>query len=124
MNLTFLNRAVVRENHPMPVAEHILGQMAGAKYFSKLDCVNGFWQVYSLSKESQLLTTFITPFGKFCFLRLPFGILLFTLARRPRNTIKNKISRILEGLDGVIIRMIFLFGEQLVRNTILAFGKY
>ena len=40
---------------------------------SKLDANAGFWQV-KLSKESALLTTFITPFGRFCFNRLPFGI--------------------------------------------------
>lgn len=59
VDLIFLNRAVTRENHPIPVVEHTLGQMPGAKYFSKLDC--RFWQV-PLSKESQLLTIFITPF--------------------------------------------------------------
>ncbi|RLU18028.1 hypothetical protein DMN91_010270 [Ooceraea biroi] len=38
VDLTFLNLAVARENHPMPVVEHTLGQMSGAQYFSKLDC--------------------------------------------------------------------------------------
>ena len=41
--------------------------------FSKLDTISGFWQV-SLSKESRLFTTFITPQGCFCFNKLPFGI--------------------------------------------------
>jgi len=36
VDLTHLNRAVARENHPMPVVKHILDQMPGAKYFSKL----------------------------------------------------------------------------------------
>ena len=34
---------------------------------------SGFWQK-PLHEESQLLTTFITPFGRFCFTRFPFGI--------------------------------------------------
>lgn len=96
VDLTFLNRAVVRENHPMPAVEHTLGQMPEAKYFSKLDCVSGFWQV-PLSEESQLLTTFITlPFGRFCFLRLPFGI-----SSAPEHY-QKRISRIVEGFEGVI----------------------
>ena len=41
--------------------------------FSKLDANSGFWQI-GLSPESAKLTTFITPFGRFCFNRLPFGI--------------------------------------------------
>ena len=31
------------------------------------------WQI-PLSRESALLTTFITPYGRYCFYRLPFGI--------------------------------------------------
>lgn len=95
MNLTFLNRAVERENHPMPAVEHTLGQMPGAKYFSKLDCVSGFWQV-PLSEESKRLTTFITPYGRFCFQRLPFGI-----SSAPEHY-QKRISRILENLEGVV----------------------
>jgi len=41
--------------------------------FRKLDANAGFWQI-RLSKESSLLTTFKTPYGRFCFNRLPFGI--------------------------------------------------
>lgn len=50
-----------------------LAQLAGAKVFSKLDANSGFWQI-PLSKKSQLLTTFVTPFGRYCFNKLPFGI--------------------------------------------------
>ncbi|CAG7825305.1 unnamed protein product [Allacma fusca] len=45
--------------------------MAGAVMFSKLDQNNGFWQA-KLNANSKLLTTFITPFGKYCYLRVPF----------------------------------------------------
>ena len=41
--------------------------------FSKLDTNSGFWQI-GLSPVSVKLTTFITPFGRFCFKHLPFGI--------------------------------------------------
>lgn len=46
--------------------EHSLGQLEGAKVISKLDANSGFWQI-PLSQNSALLTTFITPFGSFCF---------------------------------------------------------
>ena len=39
--------------------------VAGAKRFSKLDAKNGYWQI-PLEEESQLLTTFSTPFGRYC----------------------------------------------------------
>ncbi|UYV68063.1 K02A2.6-like [Cordylochernes scorpioides] len=61
VDLTKLNQ-YIRENYPLPATEHILGQLGNACYFSKLDTNSGFWQ-FGLAKESQKLTTFITPFG-------------------------------------------------------------
>ena len=72
-HLTKLNESVRRERYPLPSVDQILAQLSGATVFSKLDANSGFWQV-PLSPDSALLTTFITPFGRFCFHRLPFGI--------------------------------------------------
>ena len=47
----------------------------GARYFSKLDAKAGYWSV-ELEEESQQLTTFWTPFGRYYFKRLPFGLIL------------------------------------------------
>jgi len=68
-----LNRAVKREHFQLPSREEITAQFAGAKHFSKLDASSGFWQI-ELDDESSRLCTFITPFGRYRFLRLPFGI--------------------------------------------------
>ena len=73
VDLTRLNECVSRERHLLPAVEQTLAQLAGAQVFTKLDANSGFWQI-PLAKESALLTTFITPFGRFCFNRLPFGI--------------------------------------------------
>ena len=43
-----------------------------AKFFTILDAVKGYQ--CPLDKESQLLTTFIMPFGRFKFLGAPFGV--------------------------------------------------
>ena len=51
----------------------MISQLSGAKIFLKLDANPGFYQI-ELTPESALLTTFITPFGWFCYNRLPFGI--------------------------------------------------
>ena len=68
-----LNESVLREFHPLPKVDTTLAQLAGAKLFSKIDANSGFWQI-PLSPESRLLTTFITPWGRYCFNKLPFGI--------------------------------------------------
>ena len=95
VDLTKLNRSVKRERHPMPAVEQILAQIAGAKVFTKLDANSGFWQI-PLSAESALLTTFITPFGRYCFHRLPFGI-----SSAPEH-FQRRMSEVLSGLEGVV----------------------
>ncbi|CAB0016247.1 unnamed protein product [Nesidiocoris tenuis] len=103
VDLSQLNRSVKRQYHPIPKIELSLAEVNGAKYFSKLDANHGFWQL-NLAKESQDYTTFITPFGRFKFRKLPFGI-----TSAPEEY-QKRISMILEGsknclshLDDILI---------------------
>ena len=73
VDLTKLNQSACRERHILPSVEQMLAQIGNAKVFLKLDANSGFWQI-ELAPESAKLTTFITPYGCFCFNRLPFGI--------------------------------------------------
>ena len=73
VDLTKLNESILREFHPLPCVDQTLAQLVGAKVFSNLDANSGFSQI-GLSPKLSKLTTFITPFGRFCFNRLPFGI--------------------------------------------------
>lgn len=66
VDLTKLNEYVQRENHPLPSVDITLSKLAGARYFTKLDANSGFWQI-RLSESSRHFTTFITPWGRFCF---------------------------------------------------------
>ncbi len=107
VDLKPLNKNVLMEVHPLPKVDETLAQMTGAKVFSKLDANSGFWQI-PLARESRLLTTFITPFGRYCFNKLPFGI-----CSAPEH-FQKRISRILEGLDGVLCLMddVLVFGSN------------
>ena len=98
VDLTPLNKAVKREIYPMSSVDENLAMLGESKVFTKLDANSGFWQI-PLDEESKLLTTFITPFGRYCFNRLPFGI------RSAPEIFQRTLSSILEGLDGVICRM-------------------
>ena len=73
VDLTALNKAVLREVHPLRSVDEDLARLAGSTIFTKLDARSGFWQM-PLDPQSRLLTTFVTPFGRFCMNRLPFGI--------------------------------------------------
>ena len=57
----------------MATIEEIATRLNGAKLFSVFDASNGFWQV-ELDDESSSLTTFNTPFGRYRWKRMPFGI--------------------------------------------------
>ena len=95
VDLKPLNESVLREIHPLPTVEDLLAQMRGAKIFSKLDANSGFWQI-PLAESSRLLTTFITPYGRYCFNVLPFGI-----SSAPEY-FQKQMNRVLCGLDGVL----------------------
>ena len=68
-----INEFVKWENHPLPAEDTTLGRLAGSTVFTKFDANSGFWQI-KLPWESRPLMTFITPWGRFCFNVLPFGI--------------------------------------------------
>lgn len=59
----------------MPVTEHVIGQLGTSRYFSKLDVNSGYCQ-FELAEESQLLTTFITPFGRYKFSKTAFWYII------------------------------------------------
>ena len=82
-----------------------MGQLSGAKFFSKLDANSGFWQI-DLSEESRKLTCFITPYGRYVFNRLPFGL------SSSSEYFQKRMSQILKRLPGVLCQ----------RDNILIFG--
>ena len=61
-----------------------------------MDASNGFWQV-ELDHESSLLTTFNSPFGRYRFLRLPFGV------TSASEEYQQRMMQELEGLEGIVI---------------------
>ncbi len=89
-----LNKAIKRAHYPLPVIEEVLPELADARMFSKLDLKDGFLQI-ELDEESSKLTTFQTPWGRYRWLRLPFGV-----APAPEN-FQQKLDQNLEGLKGV-----------------------
>ena len=73
VDLNKLNKNILRERFIMPTIEGLLPKLAGATRFTKLDAHCGFYQI-PLDESSYKLTTFITPLGRYCFRRVPFGI--------------------------------------------------
>ena len=68
-----LNKAIKRPHYPVPTLDDVTSRLSGCKYFSTLDARSGYWQI-QLDDVSSWLTTFNTPFGRYRYLRMPFGI--------------------------------------------------
>ena len=68
-----LNKAIQHEHYPLPTIEDVATRLYGAKLFTILDVRNGFWHVV-LDESSSFLTTFHTPFGRYRWTCMPFGI--------------------------------------------------
>ena len=70
-----LNKALKRPHHPLQTVDDIMKDIQDAKVFSVIDAKNGFWNI-PLDEQSSLLTTFATPFGRYKFNRLPYGVVI------------------------------------------------
>ena len=106
VDLKPLNECVLREVNPLPSVDEILAQLSGSKVFSKLDANSGFWQI-PLAPSSRLLTTFVTPFGRYHFNKLPFGI-----SSAP-ELFQKRMSNVLSGVKGsfCLIDDVLVFGK-------------
>lgn len=77
----------------MPILDEILPDLSQAKVFSTVDLRSGFWHCV-LDDESSMLTTFNTPYSRYHWLRLPFG-----LSVSP-EIFQKHVNQTLEGLEG------------------------
>ena len=59
--------------HPLPKIDEMCAKLKGAKVFSTIDLRSGYHHI-ALGKSSRAKTTFVTPFGKYEFLMVPFGL--------------------------------------------------
>lgn len=101
-----LNKAIRREHFKLPTLEEIISNLSGATYFSTLDAKHGFWQV-ALHEDSTDLCTFNTAFGRYKFLRMPYGI------SSASEIFHKKLSEHFDDIEGVIqfIDDILIYGK-------------
>ncbi|XP_054713060.1 uncharacterized protein K02A2.6-like [Uloborus diversus] len=105
MDPRMLNKYVKREHYPIPTQQSLFSQIEG-EFFTVLDASSAFLQI-SLDEESSNLCTIATPFGRFRFRRLPYG-----LSSAP-EVYQNTIESIFRDLEGILVYI----------DDILVFGK-
>ena len=73
VDLTKLNKYVKRPVNPQPTPFEVVRKLPkGKKHLAVFDALKGYHQI-ELDDESRALTTFLTPFGRYRYKRLPFG---------------------------------------------------
>ena len=106
-----LNKAIKHEHYPMSTIEEAITRMPNAKVFSVLDANSGFWQV-QLDHESSKLCTFNTPFGRYRFKRLPFGI------SSAQDVFQSTMFEMFEDIEGVevVVDDLLIRGETEIEH--------
>ena len=88
---------------PLPKIDEMYAKLKGVKFFSMIDLRSGYYHI-ALGKDSRAKTAFVTPFGKYEFLQVPFG-----LAQVPAyfqhlmNQVLDNCSFAMTYLDDIII---------------------
>ena len=73
VDYTSLNKACPKDHFPLPRKYQIVDSTSGCKILSFLDAYSGYHQI--MMKESdQVTTSFITPYGSYCYVTMPFGL--------------------------------------------------
>ncbi|XP_046560092.1 uncharacterized protein K02A2.6-like [Haliotis rubra] len=90
-----LNKALQREHYTLPILEDTLHELGQSRVFSKADLSSGYWHCV-LDEESSFITTFQTCFGRYRWLRLPFGLNVSS------EIFQRKLTEALDGLPGVV----------------------
>src|SRR5699024_8032456 len=93
-----LNKQIKRERFLLPAVNKSLAKIGNGKFFSILDANSGFHQI-PLTESSIPYTTFLMLFGRYQFLRLPFGI-----NAAPKHY-QRQINKVLHGEKGCICQM-------------------
>ena len=73
IDYTDINKACPKDPFPLLRIDQIVDSTAGCDLLSFLDAYSSYHQIF-MTREDEEKTSFITPCGTYCFLRMPFGL--------------------------------------------------
>jgi hypothetical protein len=71
VDYTSLNKACPKVPFTLPQIDQIIHSTAGCELLCFLDAYSGYHQI-QMKESDQLTTSFITPFGMYCYVTMPF----------------------------------------------------
>src|SRR5437667_6838253 len=106
VDYTDLNKACPKDPFGLPRIDQVVDSTAGSELLCFLDAYSGYHQV-SLAESDRIKTSFITPFGAYCYIPMPFGLKNAgaTYQRAMQRCMHNQLGRNVEAyVDDVIIK--------------------
>jgi hypothetical protein len=106
IDFTDLNKACPKDEFPLPRIDSLVDAAATSELMSLLDCYSGYHQIW-MKKEDEPKTSFITPSGTYCYLRMSEGLknARGSLNRMTAKVLHTQIGRnVLTYVDDIIVK--------------------
>jgi hypothetical protein len=101
-DFTDLNKCGSKDDFPLAMIDQII---ANYNIMALLDCFSGYHQIW-LRWEDEEKTSFITPFGTYCYMRMPEGLRNAgpMFCRMMKAALKDQVSRnVLSYVNDIIV---------------------
>jgi hypothetical protein len=106
IDFTDLNKACPKDEFPLPRIDSLVDAAASSELMSLLDYYSGYHQIW-MKKEDEPKTSFITPSGTYCYLRMPKGLKNAggSFSRMIAKVLHSQIGRnVLTYVDDIIVK--------------------
>jgi Reverse transcriptase (RNA-dependent DNA polymerase) len=98
-----LNKMLKQKPYPVPNIPDLLQSLNGLKYATAIDLSMGYYHI-PLCPKSDVYCTFVLPWGKFRYLRLPMGIASSAdIFRNVMNNIFVDMSEVRAYIDDILV---------------------
>ena len=108
IDFTSLNKACPKDEFPLPRIDQLVDATAGCELMSFLDAFSGYHQVW-MAKEDEEKTSFRTPGGTYCFVRMAMGLKNAgaTFARLVQKALYTQVGRNVEAyVDDIVVKSV------------------
>jgi len=93
MDYTDLNKASPKDEYPLPRIDQIVDSISKCELLCFLDAYLGYHQI-SMCIDDEEETAFVTPFGVYCYIKMPFSL------KNAGSTFHKCVHIVLEGQIG------------------------